>query len=178
MKTPKILRHPGLQPLWDGLQREWKQQQYVAVVLLVAGISLLTYGALEGQLFVAFLSSITACAALYWLMKLSSHKPVSELYHVLLEEPERIVWVYGQVTERLPFGLSFTESAVVYLVLDDGEEISVSLPAEKTKLVVKTLNRVVPEAVFGYTQDRELKFRGEVTSRKFSWWNWDNERRV
>lgn len=178
MEAPKILRHPGLQPLYDSLQNEWRQQQYVAVILLVSGIGLLTYGALENQLLISFLSSLTACAAIFWLMRLSGSKPVSELYHLLLEEPHRIRWVYGQITERLPFGLSFSESAVVYLVLDDGEEISAALPAEKTKLVVKTLSRVLPDALIGYTEDRELEFRGEVTTRKFSWWNWDNERRI
>lgn len=178
MSAPKILRHPGLDPLWDSLQREWQQQQYVAVILLLAGIGLLTYGALANLLPLAFFASLAVCGALYWLIRLSMRKPVSELYHLLLEEPERIVWVYGQITERLPFGLSFSSSAVVYLVLDDGEEISAALPAEKTKLVIKTLQRVLPDALVGYTEDRELKFRGEVTSRKFSWWNWDEEKRM
>ena len=38
-------------------------------------------------------------------------------------------------------------------------------PAE-LKLVTKTLNRVIPHAEFGYSPEREMKYRGEVTNFK------------
>lgn len=155
--------------MWDSLQREWKQQQYVAVVLLVLGIAGLAYGGGKMSVVWVFWSGLVTCLALFWLFRLSLRKPVSELYHLLLEEPQDVVWVYSMITERLPFGLSFSSSAIVYLIEKDGDEFSVSVPANKVKLVVRTLNRVLPTAEFGYTEEREQKYRGEVTQRKFSW---------
>ena len=41
-----------------------------------------------------------------------------------------------------------------------------SLPADKLLLVTKTLNRLLPHAEFGYTEERELRYRGELTRFK------------
>ena len=35
----RILRHPGLQPLWDSLERERVQQQIAAVTLIIVGLA-------------------------------------------------------------------------------------------------------------------------------------------
>ncbi|PHI18216.1 hypothetical protein CEQ90_19165 [Lewinellaceae bacterium SD302] len=143
------MRHPGLQPLWKGLQREWQQQQVVAVALLLIGIGLLAITAVKMSLWYGLAGSVAATLSLLWLLRLSQRKPVSELYHLLEEEPGRVRRVYAEVTERLPFGLKFSSMTLIYFVLDNGEIISVPLRSSKIKLVSKTLNRVLPEAEFG-----------------------------
>ncbi|MEL6275088.1 MAG: hypothetical protein AAFU03_08300, partial [Bacteroidota bacterium] len=54
----------------------------------------------------------------------------------------------------------------IYFLLKSGNEIIVSLPEPKLKLVMKTLNRVLPSTEFGYTEERELKYRGRVTRHR------------
>lgn len=163
------MRHPGLQPLWDGLQSEWRQQQLVALGMLVTGVGLVVWTMTRQDAWLGLVGGLAATAAIYWLIRLSGRKPVSELYHLLREEPERIEWVYAEVTERNPFGFRFSRMAVVYLVEGDGEEHSVQIRADKAKLVSKTLNRVLPHATFGYSEERELKYRGEVRQRNRYW---------
>lgn len=155
----KILKHPGLKPLWDGLEREWKQQQLTAVGLLVMGITVLTYGAFERSLLWLLSGSLLACGALWWLWRLAAEQPVAAWYQLFANEPETVAWVYSLVTERLPFGLKFSASATLYLILNDGEELAATLPAKDVKLVTKTLNRVLPQAEFGYSPEREAKYR-------------------
>lgn len=83
----------------------------------------------------------------------------SHLLHLLNTNPEKIVWVYGLRTQRHPFGLSFSQSGILYFKLADGDEISVGLPATKLKLVSAFLNRVLPHAVFGYTKERAENYQ-------------------
>lgn len=165
-RDPNILSHPGLQPLWDGLQAEWRQQQITAVGLLLVGIGMMVVAQQRSS--PIWFGSGSGCIlfALIWLFRLAERKPVSEVYHLLLEEAEDVAWVYGEVTERLPFGLRFSKMATLYLIMKDGEEISVGLAPDKMKLVTKTLNRVLPSAEFGYSAEREMKYRGEVLRRR------------
>lgn len=162
--------------MWSGLQSEWQQQQLAALGLLIIGVGLLAYTMLEHHHWYGLTGSLAASGAIYWLLRLSQRKPVSELYHVFKEHPEQIRWVYAVITERHPFGFKFSSSAIIYLVEEDGYEYSVSIPRTKAKLVSKTLNRVLPHAEFGYTEERDLKYRGEITGQKrFSWWSFDED---
>ncbi|NJO87031.1 MAG: hypothetical protein HC821_03095 [Lewinella sp.] len=141
-------------------QREWRQQQWAAVGLLVGSITAIVYGSRIGSPVWGFGGGLLACLALFWLLRLSGRKPSRELYALLADQPERVRWVYGERTQRLPFGLKLADTGTLYLVLDDGERLAFSLPSSKLKLVSKTLNRVLPEAEFGYTPARAAKYQG------------------
>lgn len=169
MPDRQLLRHPGLVPLWDGLQKEWKQQQIAALLLLLAGLGAGAWAERAQTTWLFGLGGLAIVGALYWLYQLLSRKPVSELYHLLLEEADAFVWVYAEVTERLPFGLQFSTMATVYLFREGEEEIAVGIPAAKAKLVVKTLERLLPQAHFGYSPALELQYRGEITKRRSLW---------
>jgi hypothetical protein len=84
----------------------------------------------------------------------------------LREHPEQFVWVYTLVTQRMPFGLDIMQGGVLYLFTEKGEMHDFALPADKLLLVSKTLNRLLPNAEFGYTPERELKYRGSITPKK------------
>lgn len=152
------MRHSGLQPLWNGLQREWRQQQVVAAGLLTAGVGMLCISAINTNLWLGLFGSLSATISIIWLLKLSQRKPVSELYHLLKEEPATIRWVYTEITERQPFGFKFSSTGTIYFVLEDGEKLCVTIRKDKLKLVSKTLNRVLPNTAFGYTEERDAKF--------------------
>jgi hypothetical protein len=74
---------------------------------------------------------------------------------LLEHHPRQIVWVYSIVTERLPFGFNVARAGLMYFKLADGDEITVSLPAERLPWISRYLNDRLPHATFGYSRDRE-----------------------
>ncbi len=170
MPDRQLLRHPGLLPLWAGLNRERRQQQIAALLLLLLGLGASAWSEQLQQPWIFGLGGLAIIGALFWLYKLLSRQPASELYQLLLEEADTFGWVYAEVTERMPFGLRFSTMATVYLFqANDKVETAVGIPADKAKLVLKTLERLLPNAVFGYSPDLELQYRGAITPRR-GWW--------
>ena len=169
----RLLRHPGLAPLWRSIEREQRQQQVAAVGVVLGGLLLVGFTLGRG-FFWPFVGALIATAGLYWLLKIVSEQPLAALREQLRDYPETIVWVYGLLTERMPFGLKILNSATLYLIDGEGEAQAFDLPAKELKLVTKTLNRLLPHAEFGYTKERELKYRGELT-RFRGWKNNDND---
>ncbi len=166
MESPaRILRHPGLGPLWDSLEREHRTKQVTALILVAAGL-FLCFLTLRTSATGPFVGSLVACLGMYWLFRLLRVQPVAAWREELRTHPERFVWVYGLVTERMPFGLNLMRSATLYLIEANGTVHDFSLPARQLLLVTKTLNRLLPHAEFGYTEERELRYRGELTRFK------------
>lgn len=166
MDTPKrIILHPGLLPLWRSIEREHRGKQLVALLLVVAGM-FVGFLTLPYSAVLPFAGMLIATLGVYWLVRLLGEQPAAALREELREHPERIVWVYGMVTERMPFGLNLMRSGTLYLVDDRGGVSDYSLPAAKLLMVTKTLNRLLPRAEFGYTEERELRYRGEPTRFK------------
>ncbi len=85
----------------------------------------------------------------------------SKLFYILRHQPRRIVWIYGVVTEHLPFGLSILRTGIIYVKLIDSEEITVSVKPEKMTLVLHTLRRLLPHATFGYSPDIARRYELE-----------------
>ena len=162
-REKRILQHPGLQPLWDSLERERVQQQVAAVVLILAGLAAIVVGVVGRQLWTPLIGGLLASGALYWLFRLLSEQPLAALRRQLHDEPEDIAWVYGTETKRMPFGFRTQSAGTLYFVQHDGTGDSYNIAPKHLKMVTKTLNRVLPHAEFGYTEERDLKYRGEVT---------------
>ena len=159
----RILRHPGLQPLWDSLERERVQQQIAAVALIIVGLLAAVCTLIYRRPAYTLLASVVATAALWWLYRIVSDQPLAALRRQLHEEPESIRWVYSTVTERMPFGFKTGAMGTLYLVEANGVSQSYDLKPKSLKLVTKTLTRVLPHAKFGYTEERDLEYRGEIT---------------
>ena len=158
----RILRHPGLLPLWESMEREHRAKQLTAVALVVIGLATCLFTLRYSAVF-PFLGGLGATLGVYWLVRLLGEQPAAAWREELREHPERFVWVYGMVTERMPFGLNLMRSATLYLVDDRGEAHDFSLRPEQLLMVTKTLNRLLPHAEFGYTEEREQRHRGTVT---------------
>ncbi|MEM9929786.1 MAG: hypothetical protein AAF840_08215 [Bacteroidota bacterium] len=166
LKDQRILQHPGLQPLWDSLDRERIQQQYVAVGGMILSLFSIMVGITSRHITWALVGGLAATACLWWLFRILSEQPLAAWRRQLREEPESIVWVYSMVVERMPFGFKTTDVGTLYLVDTEGDCHTFGLKPKDLKLVTKTLNRVLPHAEFGYTPEREMKYRGEITNFK------------
>lgn len=159
LKRAQLLQHPGLQVLQKALIRETRWQLVAAVALLLLGLSLIGFF-YKTSLLAGLIGLFISVTAFRYTYAFSAVKTPEDhpLIQLISQEPERIVWVYGQQTERLPFGLQFSQSAVLYFKLIDGEEISVSLPGRYVRLVSKTLNRLLPETTFGFSEEKAQRF--------------------
>lgn len=160
----RIVSHPGLQPLWNSMERERQQQQFAAIVLILLSLVSIVVGATSQYLGWALLGGIGCSAALWWLFRILTDQPLAFWRRQFREEPESIVWVYGLITERMPFGFKTVSTGTLHLVETSGDIHTFGLKPADLKLVTKTLNRVLPHADFGYSPGRELKYRGEVTN--------------
>lgn len=167
---PRILTHPGLAPLWDGLERERRQQQFFALALMIAALVSIVVGVVSLRPAWGLVGGVVATGSLWWLFRLVSEQPAAYWRRELRENPEDIVWVYGMVTERMPFGFRTVRMETLYFVDRAGDIHSFPLRKGQTKLVTRTLNRVLPHAEFGYTPEREMAYRGEVTDFRGRRW--------
>lgn len=163
-RDTRILTHPGLEPLWESMERTRRQQQLAAILLMLLGLSLLLFGVAYRSAWQPFVGGVLATAALYWLFRLLSDQPISYWRRELRDNPQDIVWVYSVVTDRMPFGFKVASLGTLYLVDRSGDVHCFGMKPVDLRLVTKTLNRVLPHAEFGYTPEREQRLRGEVTN--------------
>ena len=145
--------------LRKALIRETRWQLAASIALMLAGLVLLGFF-YKSSIIVSLLGLLMCVTAARYIYAFSAIKEAEDhpLIQLISYEPERIVWVYGEQTERLPFGLQFSRSSVLYFKLIDGEEFSVSIPSRYVKLVSKTLNRLLPEASFGFSEQRAIHY--------------------
>lgn len=159
MERTQLLHHPGLEVLRKALIRETRWQLIAAVTLLLVGLALLGFF-YKSSILAALLGLFMSITATRYIFTFAAIKKAEDhpLLQLISHEPERIVWVYGQETERLPFGLQFSRSSVLYFKLIDGDEFSVSVPGRYVKLVSRTLNRLLPDTTFGFSDTRAAQF--------------------
>ncbi len=77
------------------------------------------------------------------------------LVEILENNPQKVVWVYSVLTQRMPFGFQINQTGTMYFKMIDGNEILLTLPATELKSVSEMLNDKLPHATFGYTKERE-----------------------
>lgn len=76
------------------------------------------------------------------------------LMFLLNNKPTAIVWVYSVVTVRLPFGVQWARKGTMYFKLEDGDDITIRLLENDIPRVAKYLNKRLPHATFGYSDER------------------------
>lgn len=81
------------------------------------------------------------------------------IIQLIYEEPKQVVWVYTVVTQRMPYGFVLSNYGLLYLKLLNGEDLCVSIPARRLRLVSHCLNRLLPHATFGYSPNKEQLYR-------------------
>jgi len=148
-----------MQTLRRAVRRELRLKLLASLTLLLVGAGLCYYffGQNVVLTIVGLVGAVIGLRFTYQFVTMW-HEDDTPLMRLLKYQPEQIVWVYSVVTQRLPFGFQFSKSGTLYFKLRDGDEHSVGMSANDLKRVSKMLNRLLPHATFGYTQDREQWF--------------------
>ena len=166
MAIHRFQTHPAYRHLLQALRRE-QQVQLVALTFLIL------LSATVGSQFIRVNGLIAGVAffglfvGMGLLLRLLAKKPWEdrhELLELLEHHPERVVWVYGTVTQRMPFGFRFTSGGLLYFKLLDGSDYVVSMAPQQLKLVSRFLNRVLPHATFGHSPAHEAAYRDDPNS--------------
>lgn len=146
--------------LRKAMRQESRLQLFSASFLLVFG-AVLSYFFFNQNTLLSVLGLIAVFvgARLTHLFFHQLNVEENKLMHLLHEQPEKIVWVYSVVTERTPFGFQLFKHGLLYFMLLDGDNISVSLPSAQLKIVSEGLNGMLPHATFGYTEEREVHYQ-------------------
>lgn len=166
MKRETQLNHPGLEPLWQSLEREWLTQLIALAALITGGLAMIAV-ALKGYLIIMTLGLVICTVGGFYLYQhLSEPRTLDALLEMLYETPDDIVWVYSMVNDHHPFGLQFFQRGILYFKLVNGDEISANLPPRKLKLISKILSRSLPDTVFGYSNERARRYLSNPASLK------------
>ena len=159
MNRPNLYQHPAMDLIRKSVIREIRQQLLMCFLLLLTGLVLVIFTFGKGVILPALGLSIGVISVnliFKFALKLKLDEP--KLIQMLRNNPQEVVWVYTMVTQRLPFGLSFMRSGLLYFKLANGDEITISLPCAKLKMVSKYLNRLLPHATFGYSPENAKSF--------------------
>ena len=145
----------AVQLLQNAIERELYLKRVFSMLLCLLGLVFILLFASKTWL----LSGLGVCAFVaggvltFGLMRQSSHN--NPLMNLLNDQAEDIVWVYVIVTQRMPFGLRFTENAVFYFKKIDRTDLTLGVPHMHIPVISRYLNQKLPHATFGYTRDRE-----------------------
>ena len=151
--------HPAMRLLHRAVQRERNVKLTLSLVLMTAATVIPYFNKsrnkfIFGTCLVAFLVGLQL---LYKIIR-KSRSEEERLLDLLKNNPRQIVWVFSIATQTMPFGFHLWDAGVMYFKLLDGDEISVNLPSKKLKMVSKFLNRLLPHASFGYSDERQAQF--------------------
>lgn len=159
MEQSKLYHHPAMRILVKAIRREVLFQILATNLLLLLGFLLILFQYDQSAfLTIIGLGAVFLSARLLWRNFPSFLLQNHSLYKVLYENPQNVVWVYSTITQRMPFGLEFISNCVIYFHMIDGSHESVSLPSKKQKLVSKFLNRLLPQATFGFSETRQQQY--------------------
>ena len=162
---PPYHLHPALRLLRRSIRQEQRTKLALAIFLLAGGAAF-GYVFFEKGNILATFGLVAVMVGLKVLWDLLQRPKVEDdrLWQLLHYQPRQIVWVYGMSTQTMPFGFYLWEQGTMYFKLLDGGEISISVPAHQLRMVSKFLNRLLPHASFGYSEERRQQFEADPAS--------------
>jgi uncharacterized membrane protein len=151
--------HPAMQMLCGAILKELRMETIGALLVLIVGSIAFTFG-FSQNIYILILSWVL----IYYGIKYSwgalrvQRVEDSDLMKILTHEPEKIVWVYSVVTNRMPFGFQFSKKGLMYFKMIDGNDMSLTMSEKELKVVSRFLNRLLPHATFGYSKEKEKQY--------------------
>lgn len=163
-RLEKYEPHPAMKLLRRSVRKEWALKLIFAFLFAGIGNWFGWYFFKRGNVLAAF--GLASVLLGVWLLWSALRRPSSDshpLFYLMKKKPEKIVWVYSENIQSMPFGFHLWDTGMMHFKLSDGGEITVSLPAEKLKMVSKFLNRILPHASFGYSEEKRQQFETDPT---------------
>lgn len=155
----KLLTHPAMLTIREAIQRDLWLKLAVGLILLLAGLAMATYFYHKYNLLAVLGLGIALPGV--WCLREYMRRPKVEddmLWQTLHRRPTKIVWVFTQEEELVPFGLMLTKRCTLYVMLLDGTELTLAFPTQKLHLASHFLQRLLPHAAFGFSQERQQLF--------------------
>lgn len=91
--------------------------------------------------------------------------PNTNLINIIDHQPEKVLWVYTLKTNLMPFGFKIKDKGLIYFNLDNGDDICIKMPAKDLKLVSRFLNRLLPNAMFGFSEEKQAKYNQQCAMK-------------
>ncbi|MCJ8279514.1 MAG: hypothetical protein MJK14_06175 [Rivularia sp. ALOHA_DT_140] len=83
----------------------------------------------------------------------------SEIYQILKDSPEKIVWVYQGGINYKVNGIKTSSENIICIHLDNGRCLQLrSIPAQDVESVLSAIQQQAPQAIYGYSEDIKLKY--------------------
>ena len=145
-------QHPAFQDILGSIRKVRVVQVAVGCVLAVLLLCVLWF--LVGWYkIIPFIGLVAVVWGVYRLFQRgASHQ--SPLIQLLVEEPDRIVWIYGYQLTRAPLGIVLSRQHRIFFQTNDQKSYSLDIPASRYLVVMKWLNRALPNAAFGWDDGR------------------------
>ncbi len=155
-------RHPAMRQISRSLRMEWLLKFCLAVIFLMGGAVFGYVFFKKKNILATFgLVAILLGIKLLWDFFRRPHLENDPLWRALTRERRHIVWIYTVNTQVMPFGFHLWERGTMYFKFSDGGETTLEMPARKLKMVSKFLNKLLPHAAFGYSEERERQFQAD-----------------
>jgi len=107
-------------------------------------------------------AATVAGGMMYFYFQKSNKNPDTNLVKIIDDQPEKILWVYTLETNLMPFGFKVKDKGLIYFKLDNGDDICVKMEAKDLKLVSRFLNRLLPNAMFGFSEEKQEQYNAQL----------------
>ena len=146
-----------IQCIKHALINERNTKLVIALLVLSFGVWAINYNFKHNSWFLAIVALTSIVTSIRLFVNVFKHWKVNQapLMFLLNNQPTSIVWVYSIVTVRLPFGVQYARKGTMYFKLEDGDDITIRLLEKDIPNIAKYLNKRLPHATFGYTDERE-----------------------
>ncbi|MCF8245617.1 MAG: hypothetical protein K9J37_04060 [Saprospiraceae bacterium] len=154
-----LLQHPAMLTIREGIRRDLWLKLAVGVLLLASGFALALFFYQKHSLLAVLGLGLALPGAWFLRDYLQRHKVEDDLlWQTLHRRPQQIVWVYTQEEQLMPLGLHLMDRGMLFVMLLDGSELTLALPAKKLRLASHFLHRLLPNAAFGFSEERRQQF--------------------
>jgi hypothetical protein len=144
-----------------------KRQWWLVVGVIASGVALLFWPMPEvsigGRLLVRITGGGVLFAGLLLVIYLMRWPPFRNplVAEALFKEPELVVWVYHEVMQTMPFGITVLQRITVCLARTDRTTLVLRVDPDEFDLLWKELHELLPHATFGYSKEKAFMYKTE-----------------
>lgn len=135
---------------------------YSITFLVIGGLVYISFFSTNVLAAVIGAGMAVAGGCMYFIFQKNWKNEERNLIKIIDHQPEKILWVYTLETNLMPFGFKVKDKGYIYFKMNDGEDICIKMPAKDLKLVSRFLNRLLPNAMFGFSEEKQAKYNEQI----------------